>query len=264
MFSPAGNALLRVLLAPVCVSCRTPLSHPLDGPVCGACWCGVRLLSPPFCTRCGDALASAVMPDWVCARCHHEPPRFEMARSAGIYTGPLRELIHALKYDGRRMVALPLSRLMARAGAELLIGADAVVPVPLHPWRALRRGFNQADDLSRHLGPPVWRVLRRTRHGPPQATLPASHRQRNVAQAFASTRLPWRDRRAWRGPNQVQGRILVLVDDVMTTGATLNACAETLMAAGAASVRALTVARAVAAQPRPPLRRLPLSTVRRR
>ncbi len=119
----------------------------------------------------------------ICARCAN-PPRFTMARSAGRYDGPLRNVIHVFKYGRRRPLAAPLARLMTAAAAEVLAGADAVVPVPLHPWRALRRGFNQADDLAVHLGLPVWRVLRRTRHGPRQASLPAGQRGSNVVGAF--------------------------------------------------------------------------------
>jgi ComF family protein len=173
-------------------------------------------------------------------RCRRQLPAVEIARSAGQYDGSLRHIIHAFKYEHRRALALPLARLMLDAGGEVLGGADALVPVPLSWRRALDRGFNQADDLARHLGLPVRRVLRRTRHGPPQAGLPAAGRHANVRGAYAATR--WR-RRA------IQDRVLVLVDDVMTTGATLDACADALVSAGARSVRALTIARAVAAPP---------------
>jgi predicted amidophosphoribosyltransferase len=150
---------------------------------------------------------------------------------------------------------------MRDAGGPVLSGADAVVPVPLHPWRALQRGFNQADDLARALGPPVWRVLARTRHGPPQAGLPAARRHANVRAAYALRGpgpLPgggavWLDALAAR---RLRNRVVVLVDDVMTTGATLDACGRVLAAAGVRSVRALTVARAVV--PRPASPRLPL------
>ena len=170
-----------------------------------------------------------------------------MARSAGRYDGPFRLVIHTFKYEHRRPLAAPIAQLMVAAGTEVLAGADAVVPVPLHPWRALRRGFNQADDLAIHLGLPVWRALRRTRHGPPQASLPASQRGDNVGNAFACS---WMSR-LWSG--RLRGRTVVLVDDVMTTGATLDACSAVLLAAGVRNVRALTAARAVVAQP---LRRL--------
>lgn len=146
------------------------------------------------------------------------------------------------------MLARPLADLMRDAARPLLADADAVVPVPLHPWRAFKRGFNQADDLARELGLPVWPLLRRRRNGVPQATLPASQRPGNVRDAFAlrAVTTPWNKK------SRLEGRVVVLIDDVMTTGATLDACAKILLESGARSVRALTVARAVAARPAPP------------
>jgi ComF family protein len=173
---------------------------------------------------------------------------FEMARSAGCYEGSLREIIRAFKYEGRRVLAEALGAMMREAGRPLLDDADAVVPVPLHPWRLLRRGFNQADDLARHLGVPVLRVLRRRRHGPPQAGLPAGQRRANVRAAYA---LRWKRPDGHHPAARVRGRVLVLVDDVMTTGATLDACSRVLLDAGARRVRALTAGRAVAARPVP-------------
>jgi ComF family protein len=170
-----------------------------------------------------------------------------MARSAGRYDGPLRLVIHKFKYERRRPLAAPIAQLMRVAGADVLAGANAVVPVPLHPWRTLRRGFNQADDLAVHLGLPVWRALRRTRHGPPQASLPASQRGPNVRHAFACGLID----KLWRG--RLRGRTVVLVDDVMTTGATLDACSAVLVTMGVRNVRALTAARAVATQRAPRL-----------
>jgi ComF family protein len=159
-------------------------------------------------------------------------------------------VIRAFKYQGRRALAEPLARLMKEAGGAVLAGADAVVPVPLHPVKALVRGFNQADDLAAHLGPPVWRVLRRTRLSAPQAALPAHRRPANVRGAFAPCfGIVFAPARSWR--RRLEGRTVVLIDDVMTTGATLDACSEVLLAAGVRTVRALTAARAVAGRPRP-------------
>jgi ComF family protein len=259
LFYAAANSLLRAFLAPMCVSCHAPLDHPLQSPICLACWRAVPLIPAPWCSRCGDALPSRRIEDAMCPRCIGTPPCFAIARSAGLYDGPLRELIHALKFERRRMIAPPLAALMIKAGADILAGADAVVPVPLHPLRGFSRGFNQADDLARHLGLPVWRVLRRTRAGPPQASLPANRRHDNVTDAFAP-----KSGFSPQGFGPLRDRILVVIDDVMTTGATLDACSRVLMEAGAGSVRALTVARAVAARlpsQQPP--QLP-STVQRR
>jgi ComF family protein len=241
------DALVRLLLAPVCVACRRPLERPLLGPVCDACWDGVVTLAPPLCDHCGDQLSSTA--GVRCGRCVRQPPHFAIARSAGLYQGTLREMIHAFKYDRRRVLAVHLARLMAETARPLLETADAVVPVPLHPWRTLHRGFNQADDLARQFRRPVWRVLRRTRTGSAQAGSAQRQRQINVAGAFSArsivfTPIPGTTRA------RLTGATVVLIDDVMTTGATLDACSRVLLEAGVKSVGALTAARAVATAPR--------------
>ena len=242
MLVTAANTLVRIFLEPLCAACAAVLDRPLASPVCDTCWRAVARLTPPCCVRCGDALAAWRAADPLCARCRRQPPIFSLARSAGRYDGSLRQIIHVFKYGRRRLLAAPLGALMVRAGPDILAGADAVIPVPLHPLRAWQRGFNQSDDLARALGLPVWRVLRRCRHGPPQAGLPAARRHANVRGSFALTR--WR---GWPARRHLRSATVVLVDDVMTTGATMAECARVLRAAGVKSVRVLTVARAVAA-----------------
>jgi ComF family protein len=149
----------------------------------------------------------------------------------------MKEVIHALKYERRRSISRPLGELMRITGARLLKDADAVVPVPLHPLRMYQRGFNQAEDLARHLGPPVIRLIRRTRHTPSQIELPKDRRQHNVKDAFALNPVP--------GSRFPIPGVVVLIDDVSTTGATLDACARVLKHAGVKEVRALTAARVV-------------------
>ena len=137
---------------------------------------------------------------------------------------------------------------MRSAGAELLRGADVAVPVPLHPRRERSRGFNQADDLARTLGLPVRPLLRRIRYTTSQIDLPKDERQRNVRDAFEYCRPALSERRRGSAaPTRVE-RVVVLVDDVATTGATLEACAAVLKAAGAKEVRALTAARVATAR----------------
>ena len=156
------------------------------------------------------------------------------------YRGPLRDIIHAFKYERRRSLAIPLARLMADAAHQLLHDAACVVPVPLHPWKRLTRGFNQAADLAAVLGPPVVKALWRPRWAQPQVGLPAAERRRNVRGVFGPS--PWlrqRHRVAF-----ITGRTVVLVDDVRTTGATLEACARVLTSMGAREVRCLTLAQA--------------------
>jgi ComF family protein len=249
VLAASANVIVRVLLAPECAACHGVLETPLSSPVCPACWRAIPAITPPWCVRCGDALATWRPSNPLCPRCRRHESGFLLARSAGRYDGSLRLIIHAFKYDGRRTLASPLAALLRQAGADLLAAADAVVPVPLHPWRSLTRGFNQADDLARHLGLPVWRVLRRRRGGPPQAGLPAARRHRNVRAAFALNP-PYLTLR----PRHLRNRSVVLIDDVMTTGATLEACGRVLQSAGVRSVGALTVARALAGAPhrRPP------------
>jgi ComF family protein len=155
-------------------------------------------------------------------------------RALGTYDGSLRAIVHALKYEARRSLGRELSARMYQECGDVLAGADVVVPVPLHPIRRLTRGFNQAHDLCAALRVPVAHALVRTRNTSTQADLPASARQANVHRAFRVAR------RA-----QVDGACVVLVDDVSTTGATLESCARVLLAGGAREVRALIAARAV-------------------
>ena len=181
-----------------------------------------------------------------CRACRRTPPLAAAARAVGPYEGRLRDIIHAFKYDRRRTLARPLAALMREAGRHVLDGADAAVPVPLHWFRRRRRGFNQAELLAAGLGIPVWHALRRSRRTRAQAGLHAGDRRANVAGAF---RLAWRYRwprlRRFAGcaPERLDGLLVVLVDDVSTTGATRDACARVLLDAGAREVRVLTVAR---------------------
>ena len=233
-----ADAVLAVVVAPSCASCDEPLLHPTRGPVCDGCWRSILPLTPPLCERCGDPLATwrvLGLPLTCCPRCRRAPRAIDRARAIGAYDGALRAIIHALKYDGRRSLARPLARLMRERGAAMLAGAACAVPVPLHPSRRRHRGFNQAADLARHLGIPAVPALRRVRATAAQTGLPAGQRHRNLRDAFAVT----------AAAAQLRGAIVVVIDDVSTTGATLEACARTLKAAGIAEVRALTAARVV-------------------
>jgi len=165
-------------------------------------------------------------------------PLVDRARAAGEYDGVLREVIHALKYDRRRSLARPLATLMRSRGAELLAQADCVVPVPLHWQREYSRGFNQARELARHLALPIVHALTRRRHTRAQVELAADRRHANVAGAFRLSG------GAFRKPS-LRGMKVLLIDDVSTTGATLNACARVLKEGGTTSVFALTAARVV-------------------
>jgi len=154
-----------------------------------------------------------------------------VGRSAGRYEGALRDVIHAFKYEGRRSLAAPLAAMMRDAGRPVLADCDCVVPVPLHPWRRLRRGFNQARDLAGRLDRPVADALWRVRATPSQMALPAGARRTNLRGAFMVSPLV-----------TIEDRVVTLVDDVRTTGATLDECAKVLLRGGAREVRALTIA----------------------
>jgi ComF family protein len=235
----ALDAILSIVLSPACAACDEPLLHPTRGPVCDGCWASILPLTPPLCDRCGDPLPTwraISLPLACCPRCRRARRQIDRARAIGAYDGALRSIVHALKYEGRRSLARPLGRLMRERGADVLAGAACAIPVPLHPSRRRHRGFNQAADLARHLGIPAVHALRRVRATATQTGLPAGRRHRNVRDAFAAT----------RAAASLAGAIVVLVDDVSTTGATLEACARTLKDAGVAEVRALTAARVVA------------------
>jgi len=177
----------------------------------------------------------------MCPGCRRRPPSaIEVARAAGDYDGALRQIIHAFKYDARRSLGRPLGQLLRDAGSDVLADASCVVPVPLHPWRRLHRGFNQAADLAASLPIPIVHALWRRRMTAPQTGLGAGARRRNMRGAFRLS--PFLRRRVMQ--TMIAERIVVLVDDVRTTGATLDACAHVLRDGGAKEVRALTVARA--------------------
>ena len=213
-----ANALLSSLFEPPCAGCARVLSQPLNGAVCEHCWNALRGRGPITERPHGRHAV-----DWACAVDHYE--------------GRLRDIIQALKYERRRSIARPLGTLMRERGAELLGGADLAVPVPLHPRRERERGFNQADDLARQLGLPVAPLLRRVKFTTSQIELPADARHQNVHDAFRLARTP--------DPGSRFPAVVVLVDDVSTTGATLEACARVLKRSGVREVRALTAARVV-------------------
>lgn len=167
-----------------------------------------------------------------------------LGMSAGIYEGALREIIHAFKYEGRRSLADPLGGMLRDAASGVVDRCDYVVPVPLHPWRRMRRGFNQARDLAKRLDRPVVDALWRLRATPPQMALDANARHSNVRGAFVLSPLTCSARLYGARRPLLEDRVIVLVDDVRTTGATLDECADVLLAAGAREVRALTVAMA--------------------
>ncbi|WP_207483595.1 ComF family protein [Arenibaculum pallidiluteum] len=235
-----ARRVLDLLLPPRCLGCGVRVHA--QGTLCAACWAGLSFLAPPWCACCG--LPFTVDPgsgDALCGACLAEPPAFARARAALAYDDASRGLVLGFKHADRTHAAPAFGAWMARAGAGVLDGADLLVPVPLHRWRLFRRRYNQAALLARALArltgvPAAPDLLARRRATPSQGTLGREARRRNVAGAVAVRR---------GRADAVKGRRIVLVDDVLTTGATLSECARVLLRAGAAQVDALALARVV-------------------
>jgi ComF family protein len=238
----AGALLLDPVLALVfpsrCPGCGAAPERPTRGPLCGPCWARLPRHRDGVCT-CGRPLSAAG--EGPCGRCRRGLSPFEAGASLGPYEGTLRALLHDLKYRGRRRLAGRLAEaLLTEAAVRRVLAGDVVlVPVPLHPRKRRERGFNQAELLARELARRAGRelcagALVRRVDTPPQAGLAAGARRRNVAGVFAV-----------RQRGRFTGRSVVLVDDVLTTGATAVACARALAGGGARAVRLLTVARVV-------------------
>jgi ComF family protein len=235
----AVRALFDVLLPPRCAICGAEVDR--QGLLCADCFRQTGFISEPFCTRCGVPFGSAALggAEHLCPACRAEPPVFGRARAALRYDAQGRRLVLPLKHADRTELTAVLAPHMARAGAELLRDADVIVPVPLHRWRLFRRRYNQAALLAKALGrsagrPCVVDALRRIRATASLGEKSAAERAAEVAQAF--------DVRPSRAQRIDQQKVL-LIDDVMTSGATANACARALLAAGAASVDVLVAAR---------------------
>lgn len=232
--------LLDLLLPPLCPSCRAMVAEP--GSLCPDCWKGMDFLARPFCQRCGlpfsfDAGDGEAL---VCAACLDDPPPWREARSVLRYNDASKGLILAFKHADRTDLAPALARWMSRAGAELMERSDLIVPVPLHWLRLFQRRFNQSALLAQALGkiarkPVAPDLLARTRRTASQGHLKRSERFGNVKGAFAVRKGQL---------SAIQGKTVLLIDDVLTSGATAKECAKTLLKAGAKEVDMLTVARA--------------------
>ncbi len=246
LFAPARSTwrstwrfALDLGLPPLCPACRGLLGD--DGGLCAACWSKLSFIAPPYCERLGTPFGYDPGPGVLSTEAVNHPPAFGRARAAVRYDDVASALVHALKYGDRLDLAPIMGRWMARAGSELTDGAGALVPVPLH-WRRLwARRFNQAAALARAIsaasGVPVLDdALARMRATPHQVGLARAERATNVQGAF---RVPDARQAA------VAGKRLVLIDDVLTSGATVDACTRALLRAGAAQVDVLVFARVV-------------------
>ena len=233
---------LRFVLPVECLACGHSLSTDPVPFFCTACWQNIHPLRQPACARCDQPFvseaATAYTPDHQCQDCQQRPPAFQRAWTLFPYLPPLREAICSFKYRGKHTLAKPLARLMISVLPHE-IDVDMIIPVPLHPTRLREREFNQslllADQLGRHMARPVSATnLVRVSATDPQTTLTRQARLKNLRKAFDVRR-----------PQDLKEKRILLVDDVFTTGTTLNECAKALRQAGSGPVFALTLARTV-------------------
>ncbi len=233
----AAGFSIGALFPPACAGCRRQVVQP--GTLCGQCWSKLRFLEKPWCEVMGTPFSHDMGSGFLSAAAIANPPQFARARAAVVYSGVAREMVQSLKYRDHTDLAPWMARWMLRAGGELAADADVVVPVPLHWMRTLRRGFNQSAELARAISrltgkpfmPLAVKRVKRTRQ---QVGLVLSERQDNVRAAFRV--LPERE-------IEIAGRRVLLIDDVLTTGATVGAVAKALKRGGASAVDVLTFAR---------------------
>jgi len=232
-----GNAALGIFYPPHCANCGADTASGVH--LCEKCAKEAYYIKPPFCQDCSEPFAGAIDADFTCFKCENQPRYYERAVTRYLSKGVVREFIHRFKYNHQFYLRIPLAGWLVEAIRDDRIAGlpyDALVPVPLHPARQRERGFNQAEVLAKlaakSLNTEVWNVLRRIRYTTTQTKLRKEKRTENLRNAFVV-----------RHTDQVQSRHLILVDDVFTTGSTVDECARVLFEAGAASVRVATVAR---------------------
>lgn len=231
-----ARRLADLVVPPVCLACRKPLG--VHDSLCADCWREIDFIRPPVCERLGIPMPFDTGGVMISAQAAADPPLYDRARTVAHFGSIVRDLVHQLKYADRHDARRLFGRWLLDAGGPLLQGADVIVAVPLNRWRLLERRFNQAAILAAELSvlsqiPADPLLLIRSRRTPSQVGLTRDQRRRSMAGAFA---VPASRRMA------VDGRNILLVDDVITTGATVEACARALKSAGAARVDVLALA----------------------
>jgi ComF family protein len=230
------GAIVDFITPPLCLACQVPVAS--GASLCLSCWSALHFIDEPVCDALGTPFEFDEGPGALSPAAIADPPYWDRARAAVAFDAHSRALIHALKYRDRQEAGILMARMMGSAGRRLLTEADVIVPVPLHQFRLWQRRFNQAAYLGHQIGrsagiPVVTDVLVRRLRTRQQVGLTANERRKNVRKAFDV------------GPEKrpaIEGKSVLLVDDVRTTGATVAACAETLMDAGASRVNVLTFA----------------------
>lgn len=233
-----GQWALDKLYPPHCPACKVPVSA--QGHLCGACFQDIHMIAAPHCAQCGIPFAVDMGPEALCPDCLDTKPSYVSARSALVYGEVTGKLIKQLKYHDHMQGLERFANWMASVTQPFVSEVDYIVPVPLHWKRLMTRYYNQAAwlayGLSQQTGIPCNpQLLKRTRATPPQARMNREERQRNMRRAFA---VPAKMK------NHIENKCVLIVDDVMTTGATIEACAEALVSAGASKVYGVTLARA--------------------
>jgi len=237
-----GRIALDAVLPPRCIACGAGVDMPQS--LCADCWGGLTFIDGPVCTRCGLPFEHEAEAGTLCGGCIALAPVYDRARAALRYDEASRGLVLAFKHGDRLEGARLFGRWLVRAAEPLIADADLIAPVPLHPWRLFLRLYNQSALLAGELarlsgGRLIPDLLRRTRWTPSQAGRNADERRTNVRRAFGVMA---------RYQDRLAGRRVLLVDDVFTTGATVEAAAGTLLKAGASAVDVVALARVVRPQ----------------
>ncbi len=237
MLAVLKTSLMDLIFPPRCLACPEPTDAPHG--LCPACWAKTHFISGHACGTCGVPLMGDTGSGETCDGCARHPPAWDRGAAAVVYEGVGREVILALKHGDRLDMVNPLAGWMERAGREILGGCDLIAPTPLHWRRLVKRRYNQSGELAKRLArlsgkPAVVDLLTRTRATVPQEGMNRATRAANQAGAFEVSA---------RHRARVKGKAVVLIDDVLTSGATLSACADCLRAAGAARIDVLALAR---------------------
>lgn len=233
------HKLLNLLFPPQCLNCDARV--PTHGTLCQPCWQQIQFISDPMCDCCGLPFDYDIGSNALCANCMQTRPLYTHARAAFRYDEYSRRLVTRLKYSDQTQLANIYGAWLAKAGADLIAGSDIIIPVPLHYFRFVQRRFNQSALLAQAVSKKtkvknISNGLKRIRHTTPQTGLTKTQRKDNVKGAFVVNP---------RYAASIKGKNILLIDDVLTTGSTIEQCTKTLLKAGAMQVNVLTLARAL-------------------